>query len=67
MKSTKETSLIVSKEELVELFVTKRIEETHYGWILDNKRVDILALHPKELKYIENLHKTDRYKIVYKD
>jgi hypothetical protein len=64
---TKDTSIVVSKEELTELFLAKRIEETHYGWVFDNKRVDILALHPKDIKYIEHLHKSDAYKIVYKD
>jgi hypothetical protein len=67
MRSKKEVSFIVSKEELAELFLTNRIEETHYGWILDKKRINILAVHSNEIKYIEHLHKSDAYKIVYKD
>jgi hypothetical protein len=67
-KSSKEGNfIIVSKDELAELFLTHRIQETHQGWVLDNKRIDILALHAKEIKYIEHLHKADEYKIVYKN
>jgi len=60
-------TIIVSKEELTELFLTNRIQETHYGWVFDNKRVEILALHPQDIKYVEHLHKSNSYKIVYKD
>jgi hypothetical protein len=63
----KDKSFIISKDELSELFLTNKIQETNRGWILENKRIDILALHSKEIKYIENLHKADEYKIVYKD
>jgi len=58
---------LLTKEELTELFLSKKIQETQQGWVLENKRIDIIALHLKDLKYIEHLHKADEYKIVYKN
>jgi hypothetical protein len=66
MKRTPPKELILSKDELTELFLTNRIEETKFGWTLDKKRIDIIALHSQDMKYIENLHKSDKYKIVFK-
>jgi len=66
MKTVKPQELLLLKEELVELFLTNRIEETKYGWTLDKKRIDIIALHPQNIKYIENLHKSENYRIVFK-
>lgn len=66
MKFIEKHSLIVSKEELEELFLKNRIVEVDYCWLFDNKRVDILAFDSKELNEKENFHKTNKYKIVYK-
>ena len=59
--------IIFSKDAIGNLFITNKIIETNFAWMFNNHKIDIIALHPKEIKYIENLHKTDKYKIVYKD
>lgn len=67
MKSIEESSLIVSKEELEEFFLTNRIVEIDYCWVFDDKRVDILAFDPTDAKEIQNIYKKNSYKIVYKN
>jgi hypothetical protein len=66
METTSTKELILLKDELCELFLTNKIQETKFGWTLNNKRIDIIALHSQNIKYIENLHKSDKYKIIFK-
>jgi len=58
--------LIISKEELISLFLDGTIKETNYGWIFNTIRIDIVALHDKDVKYILNVTDTQEYKIVFK-
>ena len=37
--------IIVSKDELIELFETEKIIDTGKGWYMDNSFVNIIALH----------------------
>ncbi len=60
------SELILLKDELSELFLTNKIQETKLGWTMDNKRIDIIAVHLEDIKYIKNLHQSDKYKIVFK-
>lgn len=65
--SEHDDSIILSKQELTELFLAKRICEIKFGWVFDDKFVDILALHPTDIRYVEHIHKADHYKIVFKN
>ncbi|AXK49124.1 hypothetical protein CRU87_09460 [Aliarcobacter trophiarum LMG 25534] len=56
--------LIVSKEELVELFKDEKIVDTGRGWYMDDGFVDIIALHEVEPKFLQDLANAKLYKIV---
>lgn len=55
---------IVTKEELVEMFISHEIEDSHYGWLYrDNYYVNIIALHEKDPKYVFDVTNAQNYKI----
>lgn len=58
--------IIVSKEELVELFEIEKIIDTGKGWYMDNIFVNIIALHEIEPKFLQNPTNAKFYKIVKK-
>lgn len=58
--------IIVSKDELIELFETEKIADTGKGWYMDNSFVSIIALHEIELKFLQNITNAKFYKIVKK-
>lgn len=56
--------LIVTKEQLVEMFVSKDIEDSNYGWLYQNTfYVNIIALHEKDPKYVFDVTDAEYYKI----
>ena len=57
------TEEIVSRTQLLELFMEDKIIDTRYGWIYDGWIVEIVALHEIEPKYLENLTNAKFYKI----
>ena len=58
--------IIVSKDELLELFETEKIIDTGQGWYMDNSFVNIIALHEIEPKFIQNITNAKFYKIIKK-
>ena len=58
--------IIVSKDELIELFETEKIIDTGQGWYMDNSFVNIIALHEIEPKFIQNITNAKFYKIIKK-
>ncbi len=58
--------LIVSKEELIQLFETQKIEDTGRGWIMDGKLVDIIALHDVDPKFLQDVANAKFYKLIIK-
>ena len=57
---------ILTKEELVELFEKKVLEDTKMGWTMDGKIVNIIALHEIDPKYLHDISNAKYYKIVPK-
>ena len=56
--------LIVTKEQLVEMFVSNDIEDSNYGWLYQNTYyVNIIALHEKDPKYVFDVTDAQYYKI----
>ncbi len=56
--------LIVTKEQLVEMFLSKEIEDSNYGWLYQNTfYVNIIALHEKDPKYVFDVTDAEHYKI----
>ncbi|RBQ31513.1 hypothetical protein CRU92_06990 [Arcobacter sp. FW59] len=58
--------IIVSKDELIELFEIEKIKDTSKGWYMDSNFVNIIALHEVEPKFLQNIANAKFYKIVKK-
>ncbi|MCB9096153.1 MAG: hypothetical protein H6630_00640 [Arcobacter sp.] len=58
--------LIVSKEELIQLFEDQKIEDTGRGWLMEGKFVDIIALHDVEPKFLQDVANAKFYKLIIK-
>ena len=59
--------LIVSKEELITLFEEQKLLDTGKGWIMDNKEVDIIALHEVDPKFLQDVTNAKFYKLTLKE
>ena len=58
--------LIVSKEELIQLFEDQKIEDTGRGWLMDGRFIDIIALHDVEPKFLQDVSNAKFYKLIIK-
>lgn len=58
--------LLVSKEELIQLFESQVIKDTGRGWLIDGKVVDIIALHDIEPKFLQDVTNAKFYKLIIK-
>ena len=58
--------LIISKEDLIQLFEDQKIEDTGRGWIMDGKVIDIIALHDVDPKFLQDVANAKFYKIIIK-
>lgn len=58
--------IILTKEELVNLFDTKVLSDTNKGWFMDGKVVEIIALHEIEPKFLQDITNAKYYKIIPK-
>lgn len=56
--------LIVSKEDLIKLFEEDKIKDTGKGWYMDNKLVDIIALHDVDPKFLQDITNAKFYKLL---
>lgn len=56
--------IVLSKHELIELFIKEEIKDTQDGWLYqDSILVNIIALHDKDPKYVYNVTNAEYYKI----
>ena len=58
--------LIISKEELIQLFETQKIEDTGKQWLMEGKAIDIIALHDIEPKFLQDVTNAKFYKLIIK-
>ncbi len=58
--------LIVSKEELIQLFENQIIEDTGRGWYMKGKVVEIIALHDIEPEFLQDVTNAKFYKLIIK-
>jgi len=56
--------IVVTKEELVQMFQDATLVDTANGWMLENKEVQIIALHEVDPKYLQDVTNSLYYKIV---
>jgi len=59
--------IIVTKDELIELFEKEQIIDSGKGWYMDNKLIELIALHEVEPKFLQDLANAKYYKIVFKN
>jgi hypothetical protein len=56
--------IVLSKDELIELFVKEDIKDAQDGWIYQGDiLVNIIALHDQDPKYVYNVTNAEYYKI----
>jgi hypothetical protein len=58
--------LIVSKEELIQLFESQVIEDTGRAWLMDGKVIEIVALHDIEPRFLQDITNAKFYKLIIK-
>ena len=57
---------VVSKEELIQLFENRIIEDTGRGWLKKGKVINIIALHDIEPKFLQDVTNAKFYKLIIK-
>lgn len=58
--------LIVSKEELVQMFEKQELVDTGKSWLMDGKEIDIIALHDVDPKFLQDITNAKFYKLITK-
>ena len=58
--------LIISKDELIQLFENQKIEDTGRGWLMEGKALEIIALHDIEPKFLQDVTNAKFYKLIIK-
>jgi len=56
--------LIITSDELKDLFKKKILKDTNKGWYYNDFEVEIIAIHDIESKYLHDITKAERYKLV---
>lgn len=59
--------IIVSRDELIELFSSEKIVDTGKGWYMEDGFVDIVALHEIEPKFLQDIANAKFYKLIKKN
>lgn len=58
--------IVISKDELIEMFESEKITDTGKGWMMDDKEVEIIALHEVDPKFLQDVTNSKYYKIKLK-
>ncbi|NQY25111.1 MAG: hypothetical protein HRT41_13880 [Campylobacteraceae bacterium] len=58
--------VIVTREELINMFESEDIVDTGKGWIMHDNFIDIVALHEIDPKFLQDITKAKTYKIITK-
>jgi hypothetical protein len=58
---------IVLKEDLIELFEKQKILDTGKGWMMENREVEIIALHDVDPKFLQDVTNAKFYKLILKE
>ena len=59
--------IVISKEELIDLFEKEILKDTNKGWTYNDEVVDIIALHEIDPKYLQDITNAKFYKIKLKN
>jgi hypothetical protein len=63
MEEFTQSELIVSSDELKELFKKEILKDTNKGWYYKDFEVEIAALHEIDSKYLNDVTKAQYYKL----
>jgi len=58
--------VIVSREELINMFENEDIIDTGKGWIMHGYTIEIVALHEVDPKFLQDITNAKSYKIITK-
>ena len=58
--------LIITKDELVMMFEYGELKDDNDGWLLNGMKVEIIAIHDTDPKYIQNVTNAQYYKLIEK-
>jgi len=67
IKDEKMDELIVTRDELKQLFRDKILQDTPKGWFYKDTEIDIIAIHSKETKLIPDVTEAETYKLKRKE
>jgi len=59
--------LIVTREELKQLFSENILQDKADGWFYKDMQIDIIAIHTQETKHIQDVTKAETYKLKKKE
>jgi len=59
--------LVVSNEELKQMFEDKEMVDTGNGWFYKGVEIQLAAIHDQEPKYLLDKAKSQNYRIIPKD
>ena len=58
--------LVITKEQLIEMFAHGELKDDNNGWLLNGMPIDIIALHDEDPKYVYDVTNAAHYKLVAK-
>ncbi len=58
--------IIVSKEELIDMFENQKVLDTGKGWLMGDKYIEIIALHDVDPKFLQDITNAKFYKLIPK-
>ena len=59
--------IIVSKDELIQMFEEQKVLDTGKGWIMGDKEIEIIALHDVDPKFLQDITNAKFYKLTPKE
>jgi len=58
---------ILSREELIQMFEDKKIIDSGRGWMMEDKEIEIVALHEVDSKFLQDVTNAKFYKLILKE
>ena len=58
---------IISKENLIQMFEEQKIIDSGKGWMVNDKEIEIIALHDVDPKFLQDVTNAKYYKLIYKE
>jgi hypothetical protein len=58
--------IVISKEELIAMFEDEKVIDSGKGWLMDDKEIEIIALHDVDPKFLRDITNAKFYKIIVK-